>query len=85
MKRMLACDFPEAVGRTIRLNREIRGFSLGEMAEHQGMTKSGWSRVETGDTEVRASQLLKAATLFRVPAWKIVKDAEDLLGTVVNE
>jgi transcriptional regulator with XRE-family HTH domain len=75
-------DFPEALGRTIRVHREIRRVSLNDMAEHQGLSTSGWSRVETGDTEIRASQLMKVATLFQIPVWQIVKDAEDLINSV---
>lgn len=79
-KLTVVAGFPEALGRTIRLNREIRGFTLLEMARHQDMSMSGWSRVETGKTEIRSSQLIRAASLFHVPAWQLVKDAEELIS-----
>jgi len=77
--RMKVTKFSEALGRTIRLHREVHGFSLEDMARHQGMTSSGWSRVETGDTEVRASHLFLAAQLLRIPISEIVKEAEAVI------
>ena len=74
--------FPTALGRTIRLLREVRGVSLETMAGHHGMTKSGWSRVETGATEICASRLMKTAMFLRLPAWQVVKEAEDLIRTI---
>ena len=75
--------FRHAVGRALRMHREIRGIPLAEMAEKCGFASvSGWSRVETGSTTPTVEHVYAAAACMGIPANHILKVAEEALSSV---
>ncbi len=59
---MNRATYASIVGRVLRAQRELRGIPLKDMAERLGFQSvSGWSRTETGDTEVTVTLLREAA------------------------
>lgn len=68
--------YSEVVGRTMRLEREIRGVSMRAMADHVGLTLSGWSRVETGDTTATVDHLRLVAEKLGTRPGDILDQAE---------
>lgn len=76
-------QFRHAVGRSLRMHRELRGISLLEMSTQSGYAGvSGWSRVETGDTIATVEHAYAAALVMEVPAHQVLKLAEELLKAV---
>lgn len=72
-------SYPQIIGQVIRGYRELRGVTLEMMATVMGFqTRSGWSRVEAGDTTITASQLRMAARHLGRETWTVVKDADSL-------
>jgi transcriptional regulator with XRE-family HTH domain len=72
------------VGSVVRLYRNARGISLTAMARMMGLSTSGWSRVETGDTVMVVAQLRKAARHLKLEPHEIVRVADDLYETVLR-
>jgi transcriptional regulator with XRE-family HTH domain len=66
------------VGRALRMRREIVGISLSAFAREMGITTSGWSRVETGDTVMTVAQLSAACHVLAVDPWQIIRHADAL-------
>jgi transcriptional regulator with XRE-family HTH domain len=74
-----AVTYAQILGHVIRGSRELRGISLETMATDMGFSsRSGWSRVESGDTTITAAQLRRAARCLRRETWAVVQDADNL-------
>jgi len=74
-----ASSYAQLLGHVIRGYRELGGISLETMATEMGFqTRSGWSRVESGETTISASQLRRAARYLGRETWTLVKDADNL-------
>ena len=41
------------------------------------MSRSGWSRIETGDTTMPVEQLARAASVLGVAPWSLVQKADE--------
>ncbi|MEF2072512.1 helix-turn-helix domain-containing protein [Consotaella aegiceratis] len=57
-------DAGSAIARRIRLEREARGWSLAELAQRSGVSKSAISKIERGETSPTAIVLVRLATAF---------------------
>jgi transcriptional regulator with XRE-family HTH domain len=74
-----AVSYAQILGHVIRGHRELRGIALEAMATEMGFqTRSGWSRVESGDTTITAPLLRKAARHLGLRPWSVVRDADNL-------
>lgn len=74
-----ATSYPQILGQVIRGYRELQGVSLEMMATAMGFqSRSGWSRVESGDTTMNASQIRKAARYLNRQPWTVLKDTDNL-------
>lgn len=87
-----ATSYTQILGHVIRGYRELQGISLDAMAAQMGFqTRSGWSRVESGDTTITASQLRRVARQLGRHTWTLVKDADamaeklSVAGVVVHD
>ena len=70
--------YPQIVGQVARTYRVVRGLTLSVVAKAMGLSASGWSRVETGDTIMSAAQLAKIARVFEVSPHVIVHQADEI-------
>lgn len=75
-------NYAKLVGQVIRLHREMNGIEQRTMAKAMGMSASGWSRVETGDTTITVAQLRKAAQVLGMEPWMLVQQADLIGGTM---
>ena len=66
------------VGGLVRLYRQTNSIDLPTMAAAMGMSASGWSRVETGDTTMTVVQLRKAAAFLKVDGSHILRQADEV-------
>ena len=67
------------LGRLVRMRRELQNVQLSKMAEDMGLTTSGWSRVETGDTKMSVDQLYQACRILGFKPASIVQMADELM------
>ncbi len=65
-------SFLERVGPRLRQVRELRGFTLTDLAARTGISKSTLSRLETGQRRPSLELLLPLAQTFRVPLDDLV-------------
>lgn len=65
MTARAAMTYAGKVGRAVRYLRETKGIDLETMAKSMGMSKSGWSRLETGDSVMTVEQLRRAAVVLQ--------------------
>ena len=72
----------EIVGRAFRALRELQKVSLSQIAAEMGMSVSGWSRVETGDTAMTTNQLWKASEAIRVSPVQVIENAQALANSI---
>ena len=83
---MTALAYGAIMGRVVRMQREVRGVSLEAMAKALGYKdSSGWSRVETGDTEMTVTTLWRAADRLGTSSAALVKMADDLTEDLARE
>lgn len=72
-------SYSTIVGRVIRMRRELAGISLQKMSSELGFkSSSGWSRTETGDTELTVVTLRKAARVLGVSPASLLQAADEL-------
>jgi transcriptional regulator with XRE-family HTH domain len=72
-------DVLAVVRRRIHELRTREGLSQAEAARRAGLTQSAWSRLETGDAELRLALLLRVQRALGVPTL------ESLLGQLPSE
>jgi len=63
----------------------LLGIRLVAMANAMGMSSSGLSRIETGNTAVTVSQLRKVARELRTTASDVVRQAEEMAAKLSAE
>lgn len=73
---MTTTSYPAIVGAAIRSRRARQDVSLEAMAKHVGMTRSGWSRVESGSTTITATHLRRVACRLGCEPGNLVQDAD---------
>lgn len=73
---MPAVSYAVVVGRAFRFLRESRGIQLGAVAQAAGVSVSGWSRVETGDTTMTVQQLRVGADAIGARPTEVLEHAE---------
>lgn len=61
-----------AIGHNIQLWRKARNLEQKQVAEEIGMTQSAYSRLESGETQIRVDQLIQLAQVFNVSARKLL-------------
>ncbi|MDR1996913.1 MAG: helix-turn-helix domain-containing protein [Candidatus Margulisbacteria bacterium] len=67
-------DFLQILGRRIRTMREARGISLNKFAYENDFTKSGLSKIETGQSDLRATTLKKISSGLDITLSELIKD-----------
>jgi transcriptional regulator with XRE-family HTH domain len=71
MKKQI--DFLQVLGRRIRTTREKQGVSLNRFAYENDFTKSGLSKLETGQSDPRATTIKKIAAGLNVSFSELVR------------
>lgn len=69
-------DVQERIASQIRLEREVRNWSLAELAERAGVAKASVSKIERGEMSPSAVILLKLATAFDLTLARLLLKAE---------
>lgn len=59
----------------------MNGIDLPTMAKEMGMSASGWSRVESGDTTMTVAKLRRAAKALRIEPWVLVQQADIIVAS----
>jgi transcriptional regulator with XRE-family HTH domain len=62
-----ASPFDASIAERVTLERESRGWSLGELAERSGVSRAMISKIERGDARPTASLLGKLSAAFSLP------------------
>jgi transcriptional regulator with XRE-family HTH domain len=84
-QNMPTVQYAEIVGRVVRLHRTAHQIPLATFAKTMGVTLSGWSRVETGDSTMRVDQLSRAATALKTAPHVLVAEADALYRSVTGK
>jgi len=72
-----ATSYPAIVGTVLRARRDLQDVSAAAMADAAGFaTRSGWTRVESGETTPTANHIRMAARRLGCQPWEIVRDAD---------
>ena len=69
----------------IRLLREMRGWSQGEMAEHIHMSKNGYAKIERGESKPNLDRLAQIAQAFDMNLVELIKTSEKGLICLFSE
>lgn len=75
-------DIDAALARRLRLEREARGWSLGDVAQHSGVSKAMISKIERGETSPTAALLVRLSTAFGLTLAGLLVRAEQPAGRV---
>ena len=68
--------YAQVVGEQVRMWRRLKKITLTDMAKAAGLSQSGWSRVETGDTTMTVEQLRIACKMLGVAPWTLLRHAD---------
>lgn len=74
----LVASYPQIVGQVIRCLRCTMPLTQAEFSSFLGVSASGWSRVERGDTEINVAQLRQAARILRSTPRLIIDQADEV-------
>lgn len=80
----LSNDITATIGRRIHAERELRGWSLSELAEHSGVSKAMLSAMERGMTSPTAALLVRVASAFGMTLSTLIARAEMRDGGVLR-
>ncbi|MCO5314625.1 MAG: helix-turn-helix domain-containing protein [Solirubrobacterales bacterium] len=71
----LTRDAIRVLGRSVRLERLGRGWTVAELAERVGVSRRTISKVEAGDPSVSVATVFEAAVLTGVPVFSRDREA----------
>lgn len=71
----------ETIGEIIREAMADRGFSIAEVASRIGIGRQTFSRKLNGHVDFSASEITSLGEVVGVPAWELVRRAEESLTT----
>lgn len=77
--------FQAVLGRVIAQLREERHHDQTWLADHVGITRSAWSKVENGKTGIPAAVLIKVGDALKIPASEILARAEGVAKRLEKE
>ncbi len=77
-------SYSAIVGRVIRMRRELKGISLQAMASALGKSAAGWSRAETGVSEINIVSLRKAARVLGMNPFELLRAADELADELLQ-
>ncbi|TIO09261.1 XRE family transcriptional regulator [Mesorhizobium sp.] len=72
----IANDISSTIGRRIRSERALRGWSLAELADRSGVSKAMLSTIERGKTSPTAALLVRIAAAFGMTLSTLIARAE---------
>jgi len=68
--------YAQIVGQVIRGRRDLQRIGQAALATSLGLSTSGWSRLETGDSTMSLTQLRGAAKRLGLEPWTILHQAD---------
>ena len=71
----------ETIGENVREAMADRGFSIAEVASRIGIGRQTFSRKLNGHVDFSASEITSLGEVVGVPAWELVRRAEESLKT----
>lgn len=69
-----------SLGHAIKLARESRGLSQGDLEEKTGISRNHLSLIENDKVEPRITTLVQLGGSIGIPAWKIMRRFETPYG-----
>lgn len=72
--------YQAVLGRLIAQKRQQKQLDQGDMAEAVGVSRSTWSRIETGESALNMDQLAKAAAKLGMPLGALMVEADEVTG-----
>lgn len=77
--------FQAVLGQVIAQLREEHRRDQAWLADHVGITRSAWSKVENGKTGIPAAVLIKVGEALKIPASEILARAEGVAKRLEKE
>lgn len=71
--------YQAVLGRLIVEKRKEKQIDQGEMAQHVGVSRSTWSRIEAGVSALSMDQLVKAAGKLDMPLGELMLQADGVV------
>ncbi len=70
--------YQAVLGRLIAQKRQQKHIDQGEMAEAVGVSRSTWSRIESGESALNMDQLTKAAGKLEIGVGALMVEADEI-------
>ena len=85
MMAVVMITFSEVLGAVLHHHRETRAMVQKTLSDAAKTTPASWSRFELGRASPTVKQLCRAAQELGVPAWCILKQAEELCAKAQDD
>ena len=77
--------YQTVLGRLIVQKRQEKYIDQDEMARHVGVSRSTWSRIETGTSALNMDQLARVANKLEIPLSELIRDTETIIEELKNQ
>lgn len=77
-------DINHRIGQRIKLERELRGWSLTELAQHSGVSRAMIHKIERGESSPTATLLARLAGSFDMSMSQLIAQSEMQSGTLLT-
>ncbi len=71
--------YQTVLGRLIAQKRKEKGIDQEEMARRVGVSRSTWSRIESGSSALNMDQLARAASALGIPLGELMLEVDDVV------
>lgn len=77
--------YQAVLGRLIAQKRQQKHIDQGEMAEAVGVSRSTWSRIESGESALNMDQLAKAAGKLGIGVGELMVEADEVANELSKQ
>lgn len=77
--------YQAVLGRLIIQKRQEKNIDQEEMARHVGVSRSTWSRIESGSSALNIDQLTKVASKLELPLSELMLETETVVEELKNQ
>ncbi|MBM7344877.1 helix-turn-helix domain-containing protein [Pantoea coffeiphila] len=77
-------DINHRIGQRIKLERELRGWSLTDLAQHSGVSRAMIHKIERGESSPTATLLARLAGSFDMSMSQLIAQSEMQSGTLLT-
>jgi transcriptional regulator with XRE-family HTH domain len=78
-------SYPQLLGQVVRVRRKRAGVDQESFGKGLGMSGSGWSRVESGDTTMTVAQLRQVARALGVTPSALLMEVDGLVASIAEK